>query len=307
MKKFVRLGFVMLIAMAFVCMGCKHETENSEGTSASGIVELGMWPQTIKSSGVTVDETDSKTVGMFTYYKGSDGAWYVKQQEKAFRSGFKYSDGTDVAQSGANSYKYFKVEPIKWVVLTDDYSGKKLILSEKILIARRYDDNSNNYKNSEIRSWLNREFYNTAFTSKEQDRIADTNVDNSARSTNPDSNPNHWNGGANPYACENTSDKVFLLSEQEVTKSEYGFAEWNVFKGDSNGTTESTRIRMSTDFTKASGCDDIFNDWWLRSPLFDTLYTNCALTVKGNGGASNAGGSYVYHAKEGVVPALCLN
>jgi hypothetical protein len=308
-KRFCLIGIIVGLIVAGVALAsCSNLIEDLKGKSSEAGNGFGMWPQTIKAADVTVDESESKVVGIFTYYKGSDGAWYVKQQENAFSTGYKYSDGTDVAQSSANSYKYFKVEPIKWVVLTDNYSGKKLLHSEKILIGRRYDDDSNNYKNSEIRSWLNGDFYNTAFTSSEQNRIADTNVDNSARSTNTDSNPNQWNSGANPYVCENTTDRIFLLSEQEVTKSEYGFAEYNVYKGDSNGTTESTRIRMTTDFAKASGAYQNTTAgyggwWWLRSPSY--LYSINARDV-GYGGGANGHYGGVYSAFCGVCPALSL-
>ncbi len=308
MKRVLKLGFVMLITMAFVFMGCKHEDENSEGTSGPEIVELGMWPQTIKATDVIVDESNSKIVGMFTYYKGNDGAWYVKQKETPYESGYKYSDGTDVAQSSENSYKYFKVEPIKWIVLSDNYSGKKLLHSEKDLIAHRYAASSNNYKNSEIRSWLNNSFFNTAFSSTEQDRIADTNVDNSARSTNPDTNPSELNNGTNSQACADTTDKIFLLSVQEVTKSEYGFADYESAI-DSNGTIESTRIRMSTDFAKASGTCQWTTvgygiRWWLRSP--DYSNSDAARFVRPDGHVYNTTFVHNMYHPAGVCPALCL-
>lgn len=282
------------------------------GETASSYVEFGMWPQTIKAAGINVDESDTKVVGIFTYYKGDDGAWYVKQQEKADQSGYYYSDGTEVARSGANSFKFFKVEPIRWIVLTDNYSGKKLLHSEKILIAHRFASGSHYsyyyYSSSEIRSWLNDDFYNTAFTSEEKSRIPLISVDMSPRSTNPDSNPYLWNGGNNSFASGTASGRVFLLSEQEVTKSDYGFADYDVYKGDSNGTAESTRIRMNTDFAKASGANQNTNDgyggwWWLRSPLWSDNYN-----VHNVGANGSANGTYnVTNYTGGVCPALCIN
>ena len=72
-----------------------------------------------------------------------------------FESDYVYSDGTTVGKGGT-SEKYFKVEPVKWRVLTDNYSGKKLLLAEDILIAKRFDDLRNNYKESEIREYRGR-------------------------------------------------------------------------------------------------------------------------------------------------------
>ncbi|MBR4004319.1 MAG: InlB B-repeat-containing protein [Treponema sp.] len=284
-----------------------HELEpGTTGTAGSGwtYVEFGDWPQTIRANNVGIDETESVVVGMFTYYKGSDGAWYAKIKENACESGYKYSDGTTVKQSTAYSYKYFKVEPIKWRVLTNNYSGKRLLLAENILINRAYDIDSNNYRESNIRSWLNGNFYNTAFTSAEQNSIADTNVDNSAASTtDADGKLNQ----ATDYACGNTTDKIFLLSEQEVTKSEYGFAAYNVWIGHPDGTTESTRIHKTTDFAKASGADQqdttagYGGSWWLRSPYTDSGYSR-GVGYNGHGDSL----AQVNNTPTGVVPALTL-
>ena len=76
-------------------------------------------------------------------------------------------------------------------------------------------------------------------------------VDNSARSTNPDTKGVLWNGGKNIYFCEDTSDKVFLLSEREATKSAFGFGVY-----DSYG-AGSARIRMATDFGYACDLDKV--------------------------------------------------
>ena len=237
------------------------------------------------------------------WYLGSDGYFYAKVKENAYKSGYKYSNGTDVAQSSANSYKYFKVEPIKWRVLTDNYNGKKLLLSENILINHMYAESSNNYENSEIRTYLNGSFWNTAFTASAKSMIDDeTDVDNSATSTNPNSNPRLWDDGTNDYTCSNTIDKIFLLSEKEVTTADYGFTECNVY-GVGN-----SRIRMTTDFAKASGAwqsttADCGGWWWLRSPSF--FYGLYARHVGDDGNAFSLS-SNVSNTEGGVCPALCL-
>ena len=272
----------------------KIDTVTINGTRYD-IVTFGSWPQTIKASNVEVSEqSESKTVGAFTYYKGSDGQWYAKVKENAYESGYKYSDGRTVAQSSANSYKWFKVEPIKWRVLTASYNGtgRKLLLAENILTNCAYYDKildgiiiirtiggntvyPHNYEHSKIRAFLNgrsyqkkesasaaqvtcddylsKGFLQTAFTADELATIADTSVDNSARSTNPDASATLWNNGENQYASDTpTTDKVFLLSEQEATKSDYGFDVCDAYKGDGTH-NESARIRITTDYAKASG------------------------------------------------------
>ena len=263
-------------------------------------VAFGDWPQTIKAASVEVteDESKKKEMGMFTAYLGSDGNYYVKAAEKAYGTGaeYKYSDETQAGQGGTNE-KWFKVEPIVWRVLNKDYSdtGKALLLAEKILTGgipyyvsrdERTIGNAtvypNNYKYSTIRAWLNgsyetedtqetnyegKGFLQTAFTEEAQKLIESTKVDNSARSTNPNSDASQWNSGENQFACENTSDKIFLLSEQEATTAGYGFDVYDAF-GEGN-----TRIRVTTDYALATGAYQDSTDgyggwWWLRSPLY---------------------------------------
>ena len=132
--------------------------------------------------------------------------------------------------------------------------------------------------------------------------IDETDMDNSAASTNPASNPNEWSSGTNNNACGTTKDKIFLLSEKEATTTGYGFAKY-----DSYG-TENTRIRMTTDFAKASGAYQHTTAgyggiWWLRSPSCNN--SSSARSV--NGYALANGYSDVYLATGGVCPALCIN
>ncbi|MBP5358614.1 MAG: hypothetical protein J6Y69_05445 [Treponema sp.] len=368
-KKHILPGFITLsLVLAATLFSCSnlieelrgrtpavyqfHETvtELPAGTDGTAgpewtYVLFGDWPQTIKASDVEVDETQNVTMGANTYYLGSDYNYYAKCTENAYESNYTYSDGTTVAQASANSYKYFKVEPIKWRVLTNDYNGKKLLLAENILTANvKYYDYPdvnrsiggttvypNNYKESRIRAYLNgysyelksdsstsqttnseysgKGFLQSAFTASAQNRIATTNVDNSARSTNTDSNATQWSGGINSHACEDTSDKIFLLSEQEVTKAEYGFADYNVYKGDSNGTTSSTRIRMTTDYAKANYAYQNTTAgyggwWWLRTPYY--ALSNSARGVD-NTGSANYRAYSVSLANFGVCPALSIS
>jgi len=124
-------------------------------------------------------------------------------------------------------------------------------------------------------------------------------VDNSAASTNPASNASEFNSGTNDYACGNTSDKIFLLSEKEATTSDYGFTEYNV-----NGTGNS-RIRETTDYAKAAGAyiDSDGSPWWLRSPSY--RYNTHAGRIYYKGEATSS--SYVLANTSGVVPALCIS
>ena len=126
-------------------------TDGSAGKSGTYVL-FGDWPQTIKAANVTVDESKVTVVGAHTYYKGSDGAWYIKIMEnKALghegQKGFRYSDGTKVQNKYKKTYRYFKVEPIKWRILTSNYNGtgKKLLLAEAALTNEQFCDTWGDY------------------------------------------------------------------------------------------------------------------------------------------------------------------
>ena len=61
--------------------------------------------------------------------------------------GFRYSDGTKVQNKYKKSYRYFKVEPIKWRILTSNYNGtgKKLLLAEVALTCEPFNDTWGDY------------------------------------------------------------------------------------------------------------------------------------------------------------------
>ena len=225
-------------------------------------------------------------------------------------TGYTYQD--DNGYTTGNVY-WFAYEPIKWRIL-ETSDGIATILCELAIDSQEYysSDSSgtfshnggtgyaNNYELSNIRKWLNDTFYNTAFNDMQKSIIQLTTVDNSARSTNPNNNATQWNSGNNSYACANTNDKIFLLSEQEVTNAEYGFN-----ASYSNYDTE--RRKQSTDYAKSQGCWASTSSsylgncyWWLRSPGYHS--SNSAW------GVDYLGTAYDYRnvpiAGGGVVPAL---
>ena len=307
-------------------------------TAESKYIYFGVFPRDVlpATSTVTVDERVFVEMGANTYYLGSDGNYYAKCAEKAYLTGtqYKYHDGTQAGRDGTTT-RYFKVEPIKWRVLTDNYSGKKLLLAEEILTANvpYYDYNSssnkrtvgsetkispNNYKYSQIRAYLNgldyyydtsstettiktdytgKGFLQTAFTQDAQALIAETVVDNRKETTGYSESTY-----AVKYACENTTDKIFLLSESEVINSDYGFESYN-----SHG-KGNARIRVPTDYAKANYAYQYSTDgyggyWWLRSPYWDDSYNARYIVYDGRADYEFR----VHNTNYGVVPALSIS
>lgn len=61
-------------------------------------------------------------------------------------------------------------KPIEWIVLKSDSFGI-LVVSKNSLFTSRFDDNSNEWKKSYICKYLNSDFFNTAFSDDERQRI----------------------------------------------------------------------------------------------------------------------------------------
>ena len=342
MKKLVLAGLILL-ASVVILTGCKMEPEGQQGPQGQKVYEFtseprilsdykspnntdsewiyvafGDWPQTIKATGVTVDKTKSRQMGMFTAYLGSDGNYYVKVTANPYENTYKYSDETEVTK---DKEVYFKVEPIVWRVLTEDYevpgedgelqrTGQALLLAENILTGGiKWADSINNYMESNIRKWLNGNsgsgkesdysgdagFLQTAFTEKARDNIALTTVKNDQESTFGRGETE----GTTPYACGDTTDKIFLLSQQEATKEAYGFGVYDA--------SDNTRIRVTTDYAKATGAYQSSTAgyggwWWQRSPIY--LKENRARNI---GSVGNSSSNFVYYIRVGIVPALSIS
>jgi hypothetical protein len=147
----------------------------------------------------------------------------------------KFSDGT-VINNGDTCW--FRRDLIKWNVIKTS-AGSYTLLSSSLLNNPVFDkekENANkvNYKTSDVREWLNADFYNSAFADNAY--IQTTEIDNSPATTGKTENP---------FACENTSDKVYLLSYVDYMNADYGF--------DSTDLRSSTRIFQLTDYAVACG------------------------------------------------------
>ena len=98
-------------------------------------------------------------------------------------------------------------EPIEWIVLDVNEKGECLLISKYVIDTWSAPDGST-WGNSSLRSWLNGEFYEAAFTDNEKAWILDTSLTS-------DSLPGYENA---PDSA--TNDKVFLLN---VTEAEQYF------------------------------------------------------------------------------------
>ena len=292
----------------------KRVDENGTISQTGNFIYLGSYPKTIKASNVTINENDIDEKG---YYLGSDGERYAKVKANPYKNNYVYTDGTTIVK---NTEYYFKVEPIKWRILSES-NGQATIFAEETITAgipfyisednRTINGNTvyaNNYEYSTIRAWLNgyngsaygvedysdftvgsylnNSFLDQAFTRAESDLILTTEIDNSAETTSATSNP---------YICNNTSDKVWLLSYQEVKNS--------------NVLTYLIRRKKTTDFARVNSayCDtqsyvQYNSQWFLRSP--NSTYKDCVIDVESDGLFAYQSVQFPYRC---VLPALTIN
>ena len=231
-----------------------HELDGNGKCSGCGYtyIYFGEYPQTVKHSSVTIKSTRDER----GYYLGSDGAYYAKVVAVPDLLDTKFSDGSWIEE---DTVYYFKVEPIRWRVLKKD-GETALLMCDSILDTIVYDKSvNNNYKDSDIRAWLNSDFYSVAFDTEEKGRVITTEVDNSAATTASEQNA---------FGCENTNDKVFLLSYADMTDTEYGFES-------DHGKEDVARMLIASDYSRATGISFSAQHgtayWWLRSP-YDKKY-----------------------------------
>ena len=255
--------------------------------------EMGMFPQTIKAEDVTVSATPDAD----GYYLGSDGEKYAKVVANAYADGYEFSDDTAVVDGEAY---YFKLEPIVWTVICEEDDGTALIVCNTVLTSSTFCDNDNctgncnNYKESKVREWLNGEFLNY-FTSEDVAKILTTEVPNGVTSTA------NWdgNGHANNYVCEDTNDKVFLLSYVEAFES-HNRLDFDI----------SDRGRVASDYAVAQNLEvGAVNttSYWLRSPEAVNSETVSVVGNPSAGGDSLQSGLHSTkntHHNAGVLPAM---
>lgn len=93
-------------------------------------------------------------------------------------------------------------EPIEWTVL-DAENNKIFLLSTKLLDFKTFNEGSACYWNeSNLKKWLNNEFFQHSFTEEEQKRILTTKLETSVF--------------GNPFETIISEEKLFLMSIEEV-------------------------------------------------------------------------------------------
>ena len=169
-------------------------------------------------------------------------------------------------------------EEIEWLVL-DKKGNNALLISKYALDCKAYNTNNMavTWETCSLRTWLNNDFVNSAFSEDESAIIPTVTV---SAGENTRYNTNSGNA---------TQDKVFLLSINEASK---------YFSSDGERKCEPTDY-VAAKGIGGSGCCDC----WLRSPGGNQ---GSAAFIKWQGGISESG-RLVTYGSYGVRPALWID
>lgn len=244
-----------------------------KGIVAGDYVTFGSYPQNlIKEEDLTEDiinaEYDKYGIAVINgerYFSGISDYTFGLPAEYSLRDPFRI---------------YSKLEPVEWLVL-DVKDGKAFLLAKDSLDAEKFDENYDIQKDREaslggepydyyptwesctLRTWLNSEFYNLAFTEKDKESVLLTKVKNT---------PNMYCGDD---SGPDTMDYVYLLSDAEAIK--YFGEEWlREYLEEAPEKTE--QLCTPTEFAFARGgytelfsygkvvaWHDPYTHWWLRT------------------------------------------
>lgn len=232
-------------------------------------VQYGFYPQSYVNDEKLISSLNelNESVNNWYFY---DGSYYVKEIANVYKGdSYSFNDKNSII-NGAEYW--FKCEPITWDVLCNK-NGNYTLVSSLLLDVGAYYSNyenriingkniyANNYENSDVRTWINNEFFNSAF------RLNNKNIVNTI--------------------INNNEDKIYLLSYQDYTNEDYGFCiDSNISK---------TREVQVTDYVKVKGAwcnkDKNTSSYWTRTPSSE--YSYAAWNV-------NSGGKLSEYAVDGI-------
>ena len=224
----------------------------------------------------TIHNSGVYTSGVYTSHMYTDGQIYARGYSYRRNTVYTYSNGDSVPEDG--SVVWFKVEPIRWLILNyDEYiagtDSELELLSELALTGNIYfnatTSDGNNWESSYIRSWTNGEFYNSAFTNRDKTAIATSTV------------LNNVTGNYSDGSGTTTYDKIYLKSYYEMNSG--------LFSTGTSAQNTARRLCSPTDFA-------------LSNYAYMYVNTSCTTTSRPNGGTSH----YWLRSAGSGAPFACI-
>ncbi len=284
----------------YILFGTYPQTEVQDGDMSSTLTNL--------AGAVPTVATPGNWTGYTYRLTGDENAymWYcdITHEGEAYRGVYMTAYRPSMANGNSgeggsyqddNGYKtdniyWFRFEPIRWRILVEK-DDVATLLCDLLLDAHEYDVNGTLWASSGIRTFLNNNFYHTAFNALQKELIQLTAVDNSASSVS----------GSEFYddRATDTEDYVYLASQYEIS---------TYLKNDAD------KCMAGTDYASAQGLltsennGELTGTWYLRSSYWG-LRDGGSPTYKV--GAVSADGfvgirydnPYSYY---GVCPVICI-
>ncbi|MGN1061084.1 MAG: DUF6273 domain-containing protein [Candidatus Coproplasma sp.] len=239
------------------------------------------------------------------------------------------SSSSYTAENGYTQGVYwFKFSPIEWRVLGFE-NGEALLNSVRCLDSQAYRNTvvkdglvyyadeaktiySNNWENSDVRAWLNDNFYSTSFTASERNKIVAKTLDNKNTSFDATSK---YNSAQNA-----TTDMVYLLSYTDILNADYGFPT-SLVTGSGHASIEDLTVcKTGTDYALCQGLRTSAQSanangepcsWWMLRSAGGTSFSLCGVSKYGLLSKSNAStftdeDAIVVGTNSGISPAITL-
>lgn len=323
------------------------DTDNSNTITTSDVIYFGSYPQDEVNdetllSALNAKISDNGWVSYGYYSSGAKNDELMSYQDvtegnnsyravkvDGYRPYFTDLEATEsnsiVAQNGysAGNVYWFAFSPIEWRVLTYE-NGNALLNAVSCLDSQSFNNTyekngaqyynagteiySNDWENSYVRSFLNTQFYEWAFSSAEQSIITATTLDNSTSGYSATSN----------YAVSQnrTTDNMFLLSYQDLLNDNYGFPDSSeLTKNVATDLADATVCKEGTAYALAQGArtsEQSSGSWWMLRSAGAKSYAVCGVSKYGRLTNSSTA-SYpateitegiTYNTAEGISPAI---
>ena len=274
MKKLVKILFASTLLLSlFACSpkGNDEVVKNKQEVQQFKKINLGYYPQSI------IYEFDYwDLVPKFPTLE-DDGVWTRYGEYYRYMEEMKWhydldcdSDGLydyrimyyifDAYLDGTYSFNYFvfKYEPIEWDIL-EEKDGKAIAISHSVLDKGAYSSFYSNdrwyFVTSDLRKWLNEDFYNLAFSNSEKEKIITSLVKNDREQTCI------TDGETHVLTCEDTEDKVYALSYKEAI---------TYYKNEVSRKAKATSYVVSNQYFTYRDEEDLsYYSWWLRGPAWN--------------------------------------
>ena len=175
-------------------------------------------------------------------------------------------------------------EDIEWIVLTVE-DDQALLLSRYVLDSKAFHHTGRNggtaWEDSDLREWLNEEFYEDAFTDEEKEWIYLSEIPNARKQ----------NYGLNEY---DTEDHVFVLSLYEAKE---------LLPSKKTGAAEPTKYALAQGVQKSQTSGNSW--WWLRTSAKDPSRVNVVFSS----GIPSREGEEMHETTEagGVRPSMWVS